>query len=132
MPISYQRLIGKVEYNLLPAMENRPKALIIATDGTVKDGYGGAAVIIEDTKGNKLRSYLPVDGNPEQMDSFRAELCGILAGLIILHVLAKLSNKRNWDQFTAVFWTDSESSLKKINKSKELTPFSIREAVSKE
>ena len=77
------------------------------------NGYGGAAVIIEDVKGNKLRSHLPVDGNPEQMDSFRAELCGILAGLIILHVLAKLSNRRNLDQFTAEFWTDSESSLKK-------------------
>ena len=47
-------------------------------------------------------------------------------------MLAKISNKRSWDHFTAVFWTDSESSLKKINKSKELTPFSIREAVSKE
>ena len=94
LPISYQRLIGQVEYNKLPEMDNRPKALIIATDGTVKDGYGGTAVIIEDTKGNKLRSHLPADGNPEQMDSFRAELCGILAGLIILHVLAKISNKR--------------------------------------
>ena len=79
LPTIFQRIIGKVEYETIPQIEDKQSSLVIATDGTVTKGYGGAAVIIEDSRGGKLRSYLPVDGNPEQMDYFRVELCGILA-----------------------------------------------------
>ena len=46
LPIIFQRIIGKVDYETLPKIEDKPSSLIIATDGTVTKGYGGAAVII--------------------------------------------------------------------------------------
>ena len=96
LPAIYQRLIGECEYKTLPEMKDKPGALTLAMDGTVKDGYGGAAVILVDKEGNKLRSYLPIDGNSEQMDSFRAELCAILAGLLILNVMRLMSGIKTW------------------------------------
>ena len=58
------QLVGLVRVNVSPI-----SLITISTEGSQKDGQGRATVVIIDEKGNKLTSRIPVDGNPEHMDS---------------------------------------------------------------
>ena len=82
---SYQRLAGNIlPTNKPPRFKRTGEDFIAATDGTVKDGRGGAAVIIHSNKTKGiLQSVVPVDGHPSQITSYRTELMGILTALIL-------------------------------------------------
>ena len=112
LPEALKRLIGTLEYTNLPEALDVPNALTIATDGTEINGYGGEAFIIVDKAGNKLKIHLNIDGNTEKMDSLRAELCGILAVLMIMSGLLTISEPDSNKNFTSTHCNDSESSLK--------------------
>lgn len=93
-PEVLRRLTGRISYNNLPHLDDKPRSFTVATDGTITDGCGGVVVVLVDSMGNKLRSYLPVDGNHEQMDSFLTELSGILASLLIIRALLATIGRR--------------------------------------
>ena len=46
--------------------------------------------MIDDGQGGRLVCVNPVDGNLDNMDSFRAKLVGILAALVVIDVLLQL------------------------------------------
>ena len=83
---------------------------------------------LADREGRRIIAVLPTDRNPEQMDLYRAELSGILAGILVIHVLQILYGYKRLDNFTGTLWTDSESSLKQIEANTSLTPFSNKAA----
>ena len=60
--------------------------VIIATDGTVKNGKGGAAYSLHTTENpGSVRAVLPVDGLSSQISSYCTELFGILGVLLLLN-----------------------------------------------
>ena len=60
----------------------------IATDGTVKQGKGGAAYVVTSSNvPGTTKGVLPVDGAPRHTTSYRTELCGMLGALLTLRTL---------------------------------------------
>ena len=89
--------------------------VVIATNGKVKNGRGGAVYSLHTTlTPGSIRSVLPVDGRPIQISYYRAELFGILGALLLLHQLLE-AQKRRWEQLTAVLWCDNEAAVNRFN-----------------
>ena len=78
--------------------------VVIATDGTVKDGQGGAAYSIHTTETlGTIKSIIPVDGSPRHLTSYRTELLAILGALLLLHKILT-AEEGHWQNLTAVLW----------------------------
>ena len=83
---THGRLIG----NVLPTtcalvFQDKDLDAIIATNGTVKDGRGGAAYSIHSTgTPGTIRWVMPVEGTPRHLTSYCTELIEILGTLLLL------------------------------------------------
>ena len=98
-----------------PCFIDKEDDVVIATDGTVKNGMGGAAYSLHTTETPGLIwSVLPVDGRPTQIRSYCAELFGMLGALLLLHQQLEDQN-RCWEQLTAVLWCNNEAAVNRFN-----------------
>ena len=105
-----------------------PNNIKIATDGTVKNGRGGALYSIHSgsTPGT-LQSVIPVDSNPEFTTLYRTELFGILGAIIaVCHLLSISGN--TWRSITGALWCNNKAAVNKYNKLSNDLPFSLTEA----
>ncbi|MGH7974595.1 MAG: hypothetical protein ACREBR_03650, partial [bacterium] len=92
LPKAHERLLG--EYKV-PADQGQSianslatRSIIAVSDGSVKDGKGAHAWCVQGaTEEKELTAAGPTDGDPERMSSFRAELSGVAAILLIIHHL---------------------------------------------
>ena len=66
------------------------------------------------------------------MDSFRAELVGILSAQVYVKLLLQQKDTKNTPRPDVTIFTDSESSIKRILGNKDAVPCSMKEANSKE
>ena len=99
--------------------------VVLATDGTVRNGKGGAAYTIHTTEEpGTVRSILPVDGGSTATTSYRAELFGILGAVLALHLLLGKHQPR-WKYMTAVLWCDNEAAVNRFNELKGDRHYSI-------
>ena len=89
--------------------------LVIATDGTLKNGKGGAACTLHTTvEPGTIKAIIPVDGRPNQLSSYRTELFGMLGALLILHEVLQ-NYKGPLLLATATLWCDNQSAVNKFN-----------------
>ena len=94
--------------------------ILIATDGSAKEGRSSFAYCIaRKNDGKKLyRSYSPVYVDPEYAFSDRAELLAILAATSHIKMLSKMIQPSMRIQTPIAIYTDSESSITRIEKEK--------------
>ena len=113
-----------------PSFRRTGDDLIAATDGTVKDGRGGAAVVIHsnETPGI-LHSVLPVDGHPTHTTSYRTELAGILAALIIINMILQ-KQRGDFSQLQGTIHCDNKAAVNQYNALEGDLPYSIKQANS--
>lgn len=125
----YARLRGRVLPTANgPEFADQEDNIVIATDGTVRDGNGGAAYSIHTTETpGSIRAVLPVDGKYGSLSSYRTELFGILGSLLLLSHLLK-SRGGTWDRLSAVLWCDNEAAVNKFNKLEGKRHYSIASA----
>ena len=86
--IHLSTIVGLGLVNKDSTMKELPKEvtnLIAVSDGSVKDSEGSAGYVISDMSNykNKIEGSLVVDGTSNNMNSYRAELYGILAVMVI-------------------------------------------------
>ena len=125
----YRRLRGHVlPTATVPYPTDKEEDIVIATDGTVKRGKGGAACTVHTTEcPGTIRSVIPVDGGSHPPTSYRAELFGILGALLILHQIMQ-GQKRRWERLTAVLWCDNQAAVNKFNQLRGRRHYSIASA----
>ena len=77
-------------------------------------------------------STTPVDGNLDDMNSFRAELVGILSAVVVIVLMLQLE-RDSIIEGTAdmTLWTDSQASITASNNMEMTTPWSNRTALTK-
>ena len=83
----YKRLMGHVmPTSAVPVIENKAKAFVAVADGSVKNGRGSAACVLHTTDAGRgvVRTRVPVDGRSTKLTSYRAELAGLLAALLLI------------------------------------------------
>ena len=104
----------KAEKNGL-TFTDKAEDVVIATNGSVKDGKGSAAYTMHTsaTQGT-MRAVLPVDGPPNHLTSYRTELFGILGALLLLKNLLS-QHGDTWEKLSALLWCDNEAALRKFN-----------------
>ena len=99
------------------------------SDGSVKDGEGSAGYILvkESAEERHIRGSLGVNGSPEDMSSYQAELFGVLAMLLIITILTKDSLDADVDWR---IYCDSESAVNRVKEieSEHIFPYSIKSA----
>ena len=85
------------------------------TDGTVKNGKGGATYSLHTTENpGSVRTVLPVDGLPIQISSYCTELVGILNVILLLNrILQKEATQ--WQRLTVVLWCNNEAAVNRFN-----------------
>ena len=105
--------------------------MVVATDRSVNHYRGGALVVIDDGEGGRYVSVLPVDGNLDDMDSFRVELYGILSALVVLDILVQMEGVSGTVKKIPL-WTDSQASITAIQNSSQDLPWSNKAAPEKE
>ena len=90
-------------------------------------------MVIDDGEGGRFISTTPVDGNLDDMDSFRAELVGILSAVVVIDLMLQLE-RDNGIEGTAdmTLWTDSQASIVAINTMETTTSWSHQRALIKE
>ena len=103
--------------------------IIGVSDGFVKDGKGsdGYILVKESAEERHIRGSLGVDGSPEDMSSYQAELFGVLAMLLIITILTKDApdtDVKCW------IYCDSESAVNRVKEieSEHVFPYSIKSA----
>ena len=102
--------------------------LVIATNGTLKNGKGGAACTLHTTvEPGTLKAVIPVDGRPCQLSSYRTELLGILGALLILHGALR-NHKGPLTHDSATLWCDNEAAVNKFNQLEGERHYSIATA----
>lgn len=129
IPAAYHRLIGQTRPTAkIPQLQNLKEDFTAASDGTVRQGRGGAAVSIHSnhTKGT-LQSVIPVDGTPASTTSYRAELAEILAVLLITHFTLKGGSLT---ELSGNIYCDNEAAVKIYNSLEGTTPASIGQATT--
>ena len=99
--------------------------IVIATDGTLKKGKGGAAYIVNsvDTPGT-LKAALHVDGDGRQMRSYHTEFFGILGALLTLKELLQIQGT-GWKHLTGTLWCDNKGAVQKLKEPEDGAPFSL-------
>ena len=109
----------------IPDFQDKTGNIVIVTDGTLKNGRGGAAYIVTstDTPGT-VKAVLPVDCGGCQMTSYRTELFGILGALLTLRELLQTQDN-NWKHLTGTLWCDNKGAVTKFNDLEDETPFSL-------
>ena len=112
----YTRLRGNVMPTIHgPCFTDNEDDIIIATDGTVKLGSGGAAYSIHTTATpGSIRAVVPVDGSAVHLSSYRTELFGLLGALLLLYELLDLQ-RTGWERLSAVIWCDNEAAVNRFN-----------------
>ena len=124
--------MGQYKCRCLPKLHNNTD-MAVATDGSVKHFRGGASVVIDDGARGWFISTIPVDGNLDDMDSFRAELVGILSAVVVLNLLLTIESEEGIKGVVNItLWTDSQESIVAINTMETTTPWSHRRALIKE
>ena len=115
VPEEYQRLLGNLRPTLtIPKFVDQAGDFIAATDGTVKNGRGGAAVLVHSNNNNgTLQAVVPVDGTNESTTSYRAELAGILTVLLITHFIL---NGQGKTALSGDIYCDNEAAVNTYNK----------------
>ena len=113
---AYKRMMGIVtEKSTLGRLTKQHTNIVAVSDGSVKLGEGSAGYVIGDKgdEGDIIEGSLPVDGAAEDMNSYRTELAGILAIMLVLKTLQELSPHCS----TSVsIYCDNESAVNKVNK----------------
>ena len=109
---SLKRVFGQYRYRRLPTFRGN-SGVMVATDGSAKHYQGGALVVIDDDKGGRYVSVLPVDGNLDDMDSFCAELYSILSALVVLDILVQMKGVKGRVKKIRL-WIDSQASITAI------------------
>lgn len=127
---AYQRLMGVVTANSTLNRLTKPHTNIVAvSDGSVKSGEGSAGYVIGDAEDDEqvVEGSLPVDGAPEDMNSYRTELAGILA---ILLVIKTLQGKSPQCSTTVHIYCDNESAVHQVNQVRQdyRYPYSVKTA----
>lgn len=108
-----------------PEFEDEEEDIVIATDGSLKNGSGGAAYIINSIRTpGTLKSVLPVDGDRRQLTSYRTELFAMLGALLTLKGIL-LAQVRRWDKLSGTVWCDNKSAVDKFNRLEDEVPFSL-------
>ena len=111
-----------------PHFEDKVEDAVIATDGTVKGGRGGAAYSIHSTATpGSVRLVLPVDGAPRHLTSYRTKLFGILGSLLLLQNIL-LAEDKLWHHLTALVWCDNEAAVRRFDALQGSNHFSIASA----
>ena len=87
--------------------------------------------MIDDGQGDRIVCVNPVDGNIEDMDSFWAELVGILAALAVLDVLTQLE-QTDRSTMKVDLWTNSQASITAIGNQSTSLPWSTKLSLGKE
>ena len=126
----YRRLAGHImPTHRLPALENKTNAFVAATDGSVRNGRGSAATSLNTTGENLgvLITRVPVDGHSQSLTSYRAELAGLVAILIIIKsILIQQGGKYN--DMTGTIYCDNKASVIKYAKLQGDRPYLIKQA----
>ena len=92
----------------MPAFTDHEGDIVIATNGTLKNGKGGAAYIINLTKNpGTLKETLPVDRDGRQLTSYRTELFRILGALLTLKEMLQIQGT-GWEHLTGTMWCDNK------------------------
>jgi ribonuclease HI len=115
LPKHAQILVGNIPDLDLPANFDctEPTDLIITTDGSVLFGVGyHSCLIVTKTEQFILQGGGPDDNSPTSMTSYRSELGGICAGLVVIGVLAR-SGRINLRSVIMV--CDNEAAVKRCN-----------------
>ena len=123
-------LIGQYKYSKLPQVAGGQEVLV-ATDGSVKSHRGRASVVVLDDLRGKCVGVIPVDGNTDEMDLFRAELLGVLSGLLVISAMLEVEQPDE-DEIKLTLWTDSQAVITAVDKMEDERPWSIQEALTKE
>ena len=127
-----RRSVGQYKCSCLPKLHNNTK-VAVATDGSVKHFRGGASVVIDDGEGGRFISTTPVDGNLDDMDSFRAELVGILSAVVVINLMLQLEKDEGIKGTVDIkLWTDSQASTVAINTMETTTSWSHQRSLIKE
>ena len=124
------RVVGQFKYRRLPQLSGN-KEITAATNGSVKHHQGGSSAVIDDGQGGRIVCVNPVDGNFEDMDSFWAELVGILAALVVLDVLIQLE-QTDRSTMKVDLWINSQASITVIGNRSTSLPWSNKVALGKE
>ena len=109
---SLKQVVGQYRYRRLPTLGGN-SGVMVATDGSVKHYQGGALVVIDDGEGGMYVSVLLVDRNLDDMDSFCAELYGMLSALVFLDILVQMEGVRSTVNKIPL-WTYSQVSITAI------------------
>ena len=128
---TYQRIMGRIrECSDLRVVPEGCTKIIGVSDGSVKNGEGSAGYVIHATGQDErtIEASLPVDGSAETMNSYRAELQGLLAMQLTTKTLASHSHKN----FSCDFYLDNKEAVTKINAVDETYPVSIKQALDEE
>ena len=122
----YERLRGSQYPTVsMPRFTDVEGDIVIATDGTVKLGKGGAAYVVTSSNvPGTLKGVLPVDGASRHTTSYRTELYGMLGALLTLQTLLQQQGQR-WDKLSGILWCDNKAAVKKFNDLEDDKPFSL-------
>ena len=127
--IVHGQLVGNVLPTAFPpAFKDKEDEAVIATDGTVKYGRGGAAYSIHSTETpGTIRLVVPVDNTSRHLMSYRTELFGIIGALLLLQNLLQAED-RLWHKILTVLWCDNKAAVRRFNALQGAEHFSITNA----
>ena len=123
---TYKRLNG-LQYPTVsqPKFTDVEGDIVIATDGTVKQGKGGAAYVVTSSYvPGTTKGVLPVDGAPWHTTSYRTELYGMLGALLTLQTLLQ-QQRQQWVRLSGTLWCDNKAAVKRFNDLEDDKPFSL-------
>ena len=125
----YKRVQGE-HYPMVtaPVFTDVEGDVVMASDGTVSAGRGGAAYIVNSgVIPGTLKSVLPVDGTTRHTTSYRTELFGMLGALLTLRMLLQ-EQQQQWRHLDGTLWCDNEAAVKAYNELEDTVPFSLKMA----
>ena len=89
-------------------------------------------MVIDDGERGRFISTIPVDGNLDDMDSFQAELVGILSALVVIKLMLQWERDKGIKgTVDMTLWTDSQASIVAINSMETTTPWSYQRSLIK-
>ena len=130
----YRRLVGRIRPTpKWPILKNIPNGFTAATDGTVKNGRGGAATALHSHCGNNgyVQTVVPVDGHDKRLSSYRTELFGLLAVLLVIEKILKKQGG-SYEQLTGTVHCDNMGAVCTYNGLQGARPYSVGSATARD
>ena len=123
----YRRLVGNIKPSSKPpTFADTKEDFIAASDGTVLEGKGGAAATIHsNTTRGILQTIIPVDCHRSHITSYRTELLGILATIILTHALLNQTGEK-FTHITGTIYCDNKAAVNQYQHLSGTIPPSIR------